>query len=169
MTRGPWPTQAECDDFYGNPRHPRDPASSNSVWESNNLVLVKAPFVVRYEGTPVRGLRVHSKVAASLGRVLDAIWEAAGRDQSVIDDWGMSNYGGGYTYRLMRTGRALSMHSYGCALDFDVENNGLGDTTPRFAKFPQVVGAFEAEGWTWGGRWEGKGCDGMHFQAAYVR
>jgi hypothetical protein len=58
------------------------------------------------------------------------------------------------------------MHSYGAAVDFDPDRNGLGDPTP--AMDPRVVAAFKAEGWTWGGDWSPRNRDGMHFQAASV-
>ena len=163
----PWPLQSECDAFYGNPRNSRDPSRASPKWESENLVRVKPPFVVYYEGKPVRaGMLVHEKVADSLMKVFTAIWKKSGESQAKVDAWGISNYAGAYNFRMMRGSSRLSMHSWGCALDFDPDRNGMGDTTPHFAEVPEVVAAFEAEGWVWGGRWSGKSCDGMHFQAA---
>jgi hypothetical protein len=72
----------------------------------------------------------------------------------------------------MRGLNTLSMHSFGCALDLDPARNGLGDATPRFARFPEVISAFRASGLCWGGDWDGDGSsadqrrhDGMHLQA----
>jgi hypothetical protein len=163
-----WPMQSECDKFYGNPRSVNDPTRPSLVWEQENLVGVAPPFKVTYAGQRVSMMRMHKKCAESLVRVLSSIWIAAGKDQAVIDRWGMSIYAGAYTYRLMRRSNRLSMHAYGCAIDFDPERNGLGDLTPNFANCTHVVEAFENEGWTWGGRWGGRGRDGMHFQAARV-
>jgi hypothetical protein len=156
-----WPLQRDCNKFYGNPRGKN--GSASAAWESANLTLVKCPWVLRYDGKPVKGLRVHKKVAESLQRVLAAIWERVGRKQAEIDRIGMSIYGGGYNFRLMRGGSNLSMHSWGCALDFDPARNGMGDTTPNMDL--RVVEEFEREGWEWGGHWK----DGMHFQAAWTR
>lgn len=156
-----WPLQKDCDTFYGNPRGGAGRPSAS--WESANLVLVKCPWVLRYDGKPVKGLRVHKKCAESLKRVLDAIWGRLDHSQAEIDRIGMSIYGGGYNFRLMRGGSRLSMHSWGCALDFDPARNGMGDTTPNMDK--RVVEEFEREGWEWGGHWK----DGMHFQAAWTR
>jgi hypothetical protein len=156
-----WPLQKDCDTFYGNPRGAAGKPSA--AWESANLVLVKCPWVLRYDGTPVKGLRVHKKCAESLKRVLAAIWDRLGHSQAEIDRIGMSIYGGGYNFRKMRGGSALSMHSWGCALDFDPARNGMGDTTPNMDL--RVVEEFEREGWEWGGHWK----DGMHFQAAWTR
>lgn len=164
-----WPTQAECDAFYDNPRSRIDNSKPSSGWESANLVRVKPPFVIRFEGkTVTAGVLIHKKCADSLARVFQAIWDAAGHDQKVIDKWGVSNYGGAYNYRQMRGSSRLSMHSWGCAIDLDPDNNAFHDQDPHFAHVPQVVKAFEDEGWTWGGRWSGRSKDGMHFQAARV-
>jgi hypothetical protein len=67
---------------------------------------------------------------------------------------------------VAKSGNSLSTHSWGFALDSDTSRNAFGDTTPHFAHTPQVLNAFEAEGWTWGGNW--KKPDGMHWQAANV-
>jgi len=58
------------------------------------------------------------------------------------------------------------MHSWGCAIDLDPANNGLGDRTPKFARYPKIIEAFKKEGWVWGGDWSNY--DGMHFQMAKV-
>lgn len=78
----------------------------------------------------------------------------------------MHLYGGGYNFRLMRRSTRLSLHSWGCAVDFDPARNGFGDTTPHFEHFPAVLNAFANQGWTWGGKWSKP--DGMHWQAADV-
>ncbi|MEW6125371.1 MAG: M15 family metallopeptidase [Pseudomonadota bacterium] len=152
-----WPLQKDCLAFYGEP--------TSRGWEASNLVVIKCPWVLRYEGKPAKGIRIHRKCAASLARVLDAIWDVVGRSQAEIDRIGMSTYGGSFEIRLMRGGKAMSMHSYGCALDFDPDRNGLGDKTPAMDQ--RVIAAFESEGWEWGGHWSRP--DGMHFQAARTR
>lgn len=157
-----WPKQSECSTFYGDPRL--------SDFEGMHLVSVPVPWmmVTAWDGQRVRSIRVNRRCADSLSRVLATIWSAAGKSQDVINEWGLNLYGGGYVFRQMRNGRALSMHSYGCAVDFDPSRNQQGDDDPYLGDCPIVVAAFEAEGWTWGGRWKGAKCDGMHFQAAKV-
>lgn len=159
-----WPKQHDCDAFYGNPRG--KPGVPSPSWEAASLISIKPPYRMTYDGTPIKGIRVHRKCAASLLDALTGIWHAAGHDQATVDEWGASIYGGAYNFRLMRSGRALSTHSWGCAIDLDPQHNAMGDTTPRFLQFPAVYRAFDAQGWVWGGRWRGAGCDGMHFQAA---
>lgn len=158
-----WPLQRDCANFYGNPRGPNGKASAK--WRRENLVLIQCPWILRYDGKPVRGIRIHRACADSLSRVLEAIWERCGRSQAEIDRIGMSVYGGSFNFRTMRGGRALSMHSYGCAVDFDPARNGLGDKTPAMDR--RVIEEFEREGWEWGGHW--RRTDGMHFQAARTR
>lgn len=160
-----WPLQKDCDRFYGNPRGANGGPSAK--WESENLVSIRPPYRMTYAGKPITGIRVHKKCAESLKRVLNRIWESAGKDQATVDRWGASIYGGAYNYRLMRGGNALSMHSWGCAIDLDPARNGLGDQTPHFANVPEVLDAFAAEGWEWGGDWSRR--DGMHWQASWTR
>lgn len=162
-----WPHQSDCDAFYGNPRG-RD-ARASQAWERANLTRLAPPFVMTYAGKPIKAITIHKKCAPSLTRVLNAIWKSAGKDQKTVDVWGASIFAGSYVYRLRRGGSTLSMHSYACALDLDPARNAFHDETPNFANAPEVVKAFEDEGWTWGGRWRGRACDGMHFQAARTR
>ncbi len=159
-----WPKQSECDTFYGNPRGRNGKASAK--WESENLTRIAPPFTMKYDGKPIKTILIHKKCADSLLRVLNNIWESAGKSQATVDKWGASIYGGAYNYRLMRGGSRLSMHSWGCAIDLDPARNGLNDPTPNFANIPEVLKAFEKEGWTWGGEWSRP--DGMHWQAADV-
>lgn len=163
-----WPLQSQCDSFYGNPRGKN--GSSSVAWEKANLTLVRPPFRTTFAGDPIKGVRVHKKCADSLFCVFAKIWELSGHDQKKIDAWGVSIYGGAYNFRVMRGGSSLSMHSWGCAIDLDPARNGFHDQHGHFhdSSIP-IVAAFEAEGWTWGGRWEGRSCDPMHFQAARVR
>lgn len=163
-----WPLQKDADRFYGNPRGVGGKA--NPAWEAENLVTVAAPYQLYYDKKPIRGVRVHRKCAESLRRVFSRIWESAGRNQAVVDQWGASTFAGAYNYRNKRNGGTLSMHAYGCAIDLDPARNGMGNTRPNFGNPgpAAVVAAFEAEGWVWGGRWAGRSCDGMHYQCARV-
>lgn len=160
-----WPNQAGRNAYYGNPRG-RNPANPSPTWEKANLVRIVPPYRMTYDGRPVSSIRIHKKCAASLSRIFAAIWEASGKNQSVVDGWGASIFGGTYVYRLTRGGNSLSSHSWGCAIDLDPARNGLGDATPNFAKVPAVLKAFADERWTWGGDWSRP--DGMHWQAAFT-
>lgn len=163
-----WPLQTDCDTFYGNPRDRDHPEKPSVQWMAANLSRVKPPFRMFYGGIQVPSIQIHKKCAGSLAKILDNIWDAAEHDQKVIDKWGMSVYGGSFNYRLMRGLSVLSMHSYGCAVDFDPARNDLHNAKPNFASIPEVVQAFKNEGWVWGGDWPTRP-DGMHFQAARVK
>lgn len=163
-----WPHQSEVDHFYGNPRG--DNGQENQKWIDANIVYVKTPWnlVTSWDQMPMnKGIRVHKKCSDSLSRVFNEIWEASSRSQAKINEWGMNLCGGGFNFRLMKSSyNNLSMHSWGCAVDFDPVRNGFGDSTPNFMNIPQVLKAFEKEGWVWGGKWKKK--DGMHWQAAII-
>jgi hypothetical protein len=66
-----WPFQSECDAFYGNPRGAGDRPSAK--WEADNLRVITPPYLMTYDGKPIKGIRVHRKCAASLLRVLQNI------------------------------------------------------------------------------------------------
>lgn len=151
-----WPKQSEADGFYGNPRGSNGQVSAR--WELRNITTIKPPFKMRFEGKPVRSVRVHKKCAESLGRVLAALWLVSGKSQANIDAWGVSTFGGCYEYRLKRNSNTLSMHAYACAIDLDPQHKPLGQTSRRFVA--KVVKAFADEGWVNLPR------DPMHFQAA---
>ncbi|MDQ0454697.1 M15 family metallopeptidase [Rhizobium paknamense] len=165
-----WPKQSAVADFYGsNLKITKGVAGPDPAWEKANLVLVPIPWkaVAAWDASlPIKSFRVHAKCADSLGRVLGNIWDAFWRNQKNIEGAGIHLIGGGYNWRQMRGKAALSMHAYGCAVDLDPANNGLGDPTPDMDE--RVVDAFEDEGWIWGGRWSPQRRDGMHFQAAIV-
>jgi hypothetical protein len=174
-----WPSQSEVlsnKSIFGDPRG-KDRTRMSAKWEADNIVYITPPFRMTYAGQPVKRIRVHRRCAESLGRVLQRLLDAATKvdpknPQKVLDHWGVSIFGGCVMYRLMRGGSSPSIHSYGAAIDLDPARNGLSDRTPRFAEFPQVLAAFKAEGWRWGGDWNGNGssaderrADGMHWQA----
>ncbi len=161
-----WPHQSVVDDFYGDPRGKN--GEPNPAWVEANIVRLSTPWelVTAWDFQRVSAIRIHKKCKTSLNRVFGTIWDASGQSQQKINEWGMNLYAGGFNFRLMRGGTRLSMHSWGCAVDFDSARNGFGDATPNFANIPQVRSAFDAEGWTWGGTWRKP--DGMHWQAADV-
>ena len=174
MTNSQWPLQRDCPSFYGDPRGRN--GRSSPTWEAKSLTYITPPFPIYFIGKQAR-MRVHKKCADAFMSWLEAVWANSGKDRKVIKDWGMDNYAGAYNFRVMTGGRALSMHSYGCAADFDAPRNGWRDRTPHFAALrQQVIKPFLDLGGVWGGDWDGDGdsldersCDGMHFQFARLR
>lgn len=165
-----WPAQSAVEQFYGrNIRIRKGVAGPDPDWEKANLVLVPIPWkaVASWDrAISMKNIRIHRKCAESLALVLDEIRKRFENSQKAIDVAGMNLIGGGYNWRQMRGKSILSMHAYGCAVDFDPDRNGLGDPTP--AMDLRVVDVFETAEWTWGGRWSPRNRDGMHFQAANV-
>lgn len=173
-SRTDWPTQAEADAFYGNPRTRK--GRESLAWVSANMVRIVPPYRVTFAGTPVGTLSIHRKCAESAKRILAATWEKCGRNQAEIDRLKISQFSGSRYFRAIRGGTRLSMHAYGCAWDWDAPDNMMGDRTPFFGFDHPLVVAHLEEGWTWGADWDADRnifdsdpIDAMHFQAARVR
>ncbi len=63
----------------------------------------------------------------------------------------------------------LSMHAYGCAVDFDPARNPWGaDLNAPLRKYPSFLKPFRDAGWTIGGDWRNGNGDWMHIQRAGV-
>lgn len=158
-----WPLQRDCDAFYGNPRGKNGNYSPS--WAAANLVHVPCPWPLFIEKKPVPFIRIHRKCAESLARVLaDIAHRCTAADIKALK---YDQYDGTFDYRPMRGGKSLSMHSYGCAIDFDAADNPFRSKKHTFKADSPIVLAFKAEGWSWGGDWEPP--DAMHAQAARVK
>jgi hypothetical protein len=159
-----WPSESEVDFFYGNPRGRN--GQSSPTWERANIVRVFPPWtlVTAWDGSPVRSIRMHKKCTPSLNKIFAQIWQSAGEDQLQVNAWGMNLFSGGLNFRLKRGGSELSMHSWGCAIDFDDSRNKFGRLDPNFTQILPVRNAFASENWIWGGDFSKP--DGMHWQAA---
>jgi hypothetical protein len=161
-----WPHQNDVISVFGNPRGPDDVTRASLFWEAANLIAVKPPFQLFYDGQPVRSVRCHRFVATAFTGGLEAIRDAYSNDPEWLQASGIAIFGGSYNYRLMRGLNTLSMHSYGIAFDFDPARNGLGDPTPNFANYPEILKAWESVGAIWGGTFSRH--DGMHWQFAGI-
>jgi hypothetical protein len=156
-----WPKQSECMKLFGNPSRPG--------WAAEHLVPVATPFEMHMDDIPIHSIQVNKIAAASLSRVLVAIWNNCGHSQINVDKCGCGVYSGCWAVRSIRGGRTPSMHSFGLAIDINAPANGLAQPVTRTLFKPDslVVHAFKNEGWIWGGDWRGRR-DAMHFQAAVV-
>lgn len=157
-----WPLQKDCIDFYGNP---------NSVFfEADHITRISFPWNCTYNGQPVKKAAVNVKCADAFSEWFDIVWTNAEKRQTTIDAWGMSKYGGGFAIRNKRSGNSLSMHAFGCALDFDPVQNPFHVENFRFKNVviqEYVVEPFLKLGGVWGGSWHPP--DAMHFQFARVK
>lgn len=155
-----WPkdTMAAKIAYYGDPRGAH---GVNPRWAMSNLIRVVPPFCMTYADKPIASISFHKYCADALKAALGDIWTECEKDQKQIDDYGLSEFGGSYNYRLIRGSSALSNHSFGIAIDIAPSGNALGvrkGTMPDFA-----VKAFKDQGARWGGDYRGRK-DWMHFE-----
>lgn len=175
---------SEINQVYGNPSLN---GKLNPAWYDANMVTYTLPaewqMVLAWNTkVKVKSFPVHKKVLESFTNVMNEIWAYARirakdrfgydkdskfYDAKTMDELrkaGMHLFGGSFNFRFKRSGKSLSLHSWGCAVDFDPANNALGDNTPAMPMW--VVNIFEKHGWTWGGTFRGNNIDAMHFQYA---
>jgi hypothetical protein len=148
----PWPAsdRASVESFFGKPG------------DESNLVLFDFPFPTYYEGKRVLRGRCHKKVKDSLVRVLTDIGDRYGDNREIIEE--AEDYSGIYNYRPKRGGTSLSLHSWGIAIDLDVDDNAFRDHWPMKADMNlEVMECFAREGWLSAAAfWQ---YDAQHFQA----
>ena len=150
-----WPRQADVPGFYGN--------------VGERQVAVEVPWTMRLawdKSVRINRITLHERVADSARRVLEDI--AGVYSETEIAALGIDLFGGSLNVRRMRGGSAYSMHSWGIAIDFDPERNGLRWKRPQARLSHTDASAFwrawEAEGWVSLGR--ARDFDWMHVQAA---
>lgn len=169
-----WPSQKELNKFYGNPDKDKN-GQPDRDWENANLINIAPPYQLYYptetngrlvkRAIKLKTLRVNKKCADSLVLCLQNVGEAFNEAERI--KYELDICGGVYNFRLMRNGRALSMHSWGCAIDLSHLINRYKRRYTGGLMMPmKVVEIFKAEGWVWGGRWQT--ADAQHFQAAIV-
>ena len=164
-----WPKQSECDTFYGNPVAADGTLSDK--WYASNLVKVNVPWAMHMGKIPIARFVIHRKCEEATKDWLETVWKNASQSQETISRWHMDSFSGSFNFRSMRGINHLSMHAYGCAMDFDAPNNGLGSKDGFFHHnidaHDAVVMPFKRLGGTWGGDWKTRP-DPMHFQWATV-
>jgi len=155
-----WPLQRDCLTFYG------DPSARN--WLHDNTTDVTCPWPLLMDKTPVAHILIHKKCAESLMRVLNSIWDAAGRSLSTIRALRYDQFDGSYNFRPIRGGHNLSMHAFAAAIDWDAADNAQHSLQHLFRDDSLLVVKFKEENWIWGGDWSAASIDAMHVQAARV-
>jgi hypothetical protein len=119
-------------------------------WVRRNIVSAQVPI---FRGNVI----CHRLLIPQLRGALNEIVE---RDLAHLID--PSQYGGCWVPRhiLFNPNRALSMHAWGLAIDFNVRGNEYGNRNPEMD--PRIVEIFKRWGFAWGGDWSTP--DGMHFE-----
>ncbi|MBR1981841.1 MAG: M15 family metallopeptidase [Akkermansia sp.] len=115
-----WPAQSEV-------RSGRSIFGAAGCEESLQGII--PPYPLFYEGKQVRSIRVHRLVASHVMAALREVLEHYG--ESGIRRLGLDQYGGSYNCRPTATGKLLSMHAWGIALDFAPAANAYSVKSPR--------------------------------------
>ena len=117
-------------------------------WVERNIVAVEIPGM----GTT----RCHRAMVPQLYAALQEII-----DEGLYDHFKPDQFGGCWVPRhiMFNPDRGLSMHAWGLAIDFNVQDNWYGEQ-PQMD--PRIVAIFEKWGFEWGGHWSTP--DGMHFE-----
>lgn len=126
-------------------------------WQTNFLIRNALPFPLSLSWDPatcVSQMTCHKRLAKGFEDVFQRI-QAAGLQEKV------KTFGGCFSFRQQRTGSKLSTHAWGIAIDLNPASNAQGTEGDMDAG---VVTIFRDVGFEWGGQWEGKRRDPMHFQ-----
>jgi hypothetical protein len=150
-----WPRQRDIRAFYGEP--------------GEHQVRLQSPYPLYLDwqlSTQVNSFLIHQKCHDSALRVMERVKLFYGVER--IHELGIDQFGGCLNVRKMRGGQSLSMHSWGCAIDWDADRNGLRSTrnTAQLAKpdYEKFMDFWAEEGWVSLGR--ERNYDWMHVQAA---
>ena len=148
--------------------------SGNSVFGKagceNMLVNVPVPanYPLKYDGKPVKSIRIHKLVADRLAAALQDIINHYGEDIEKVAP-GACVYDGSYNFRSSRNSSSQSVHSWGLAIDFDAANNTMKMSAPKARLSQPIYEPFwdilEYHGFMSLGRHANY--DHMHCQAAY--
>lgn len=169
--------RAEIEAMFGNPA--RADGTLNEAWEGANIRKVPPPdrWQLYYQDdhglVPVSGIRMHRLLADVFVATLDEIWAYAQRQiggvpstgtvRAWLHDRRLDVHGGGFNFRPIRGARALSLHSYGIAIDWDPDHN------PRKKPLSRTLPNWWYDIWNVHGWHDGRGFptpDPMHVQFA---
>ena len=126
-------------------------------WQTDMLQTVPLPFAIPLswdKSRSVQRITCHKLLAGRCAGVFASI-QSAGLQAKIV------NFGGCFSFRAQRTGAKLSAHAWGIALDLNPESNAQGTIGNMDAG---VIAIFKDAGFTWGGDWQGRVRDPMHFQ-----
>lgn len=150
-----WPRQADVERFYGR--------------RGENQTTLIPPYPLKPDWAlrqKVSSFSIHEKCHDSALRVMKRVLSHFGPEK--IRTLGLDQFGGCLNVRRMRNGGAWSMHSWGIAIDWDADRNGLRMTsrTATLARTDRIrfLQLWEEEGWVSLGIQ--RNFDWMHVQAA---
>ena len=126
-------------------------------WQSEFLERVTLPFpmTLSWDHThSVSAITCHKLLASTFTGVFARI-QSSGLQNKI------TSFGGCFSFRTQRTGTKLSTHAWGIAIDLNPETNQQGTIGNMD---PGLIATFRATGFEWGGDWQGRSRDPMHFQ-----
>lgn len=97
--------------------------------DESNLVNITPAYQLYYDGVPVKTIRVHKLVAKAVQEALEKV--KAAYTPAEIHRLGLDDYGGSYNYRATASGKSMSMHAWGIALDFAPGENAYSMKSPK--------------------------------------
>lgn len=137
--------------------HIRPDDTLDPKWQLDSLVTISLPFAVALSWDPARQVRrvtCHRLLQSSFGEIFKAICDE-GLQRHI------TSFGGCFSFRRQRNGTKVSTHSWGIAIDLNPESNQQGTAGNMD---PAIVSIFRNAGFAWGGDWQGRARDPMHFQ-----
>ena len=147
----------DIEDWYGGlPAHIEgDTIVKDKEWYKENIQITKLPYAMRLswdiESTITRH-GFHQKVIPALIDALKEIRSYSG--PSFLRKYDLDLFGGGFSTRFMKSGKYLSTHAWGIAIDINPHLGTYGERT-RMPCF--IVDAFTSRGFV------NLRHDGMHF------
>nr|QMP83660.1 MAG: hypothetical protein [Caudoviricetes sp.] len=137
----PLVNSADCWKKYGNPFKER----WMTLWTVPNYLQI---------GPIPKKIYCNKDMIIPLTNAFENILERGLKDQ-------VKTWDGCFNIRAKRGAKSMSLHSWGIAIDINAAWN-------RFGKKPtmsiELVNCFADAGFSWGGYWQPKYWDGMHFQ-----
>jgi hypothetical protein len=126
-------------------------------WQSDFLAKASFPFPLRLAWDPSRVI-----VQMTCHRLMTGIYASvfAGIQKDGLESK-IASFGGCFAFRPQRTGSKLSTHCWGIAIDLNPGSNLQGSAGNMDRGLVEI---FRNAGFQWGGDWEGKARDPMHFQ-----
>jgi D-alanyl-D-alanine carboxypeptidase len=129
----------------------------DSRWQTDFLTTIELPFPLTLSwdhSRSVQRIRCHKKLGAIFADTFTRI-QSAGFQSKI------TSFGGCFSFRSQRTGSKLSTHAWGIAIDLNPESNAQGTAGNMDVGLASIL---KQAGFSWGGDWQGKVRDPMHFQ-----
>jgi hypothetical protein len=129
----------------------------SSRWQTEFLERIPLPFPIALSWDKTRQVNqitCHKRLASIFAEVFSNIQQAGLQEK-------ITSFGGCFSFRQQRTGAKISTHSWGIAIDLNPLENAQGTAGNMDWG---VVDIFRQADFQWGGDWQGKSRDPIHFQ-----